>query len=479
MFYFYLVVGRPKPYIIDVSSEDVGSKDVYSRYPATDLRRPLVRMDFGFTESRHSPGSQLEYGQPERIARQHTIARKQLPNRLVSAEGQQAPQRTLRRLRSRSAQQLRSTNLIPAPSALIATPISQPAFPHHQTTSNQRSQPLGPLFFDESTLSWRPLLVAAEEDTAFQTSPPRPSISRQRTVPAGSAVRRQSGIDLKPLPPLPSRFRLGEDELPWQTAHDIPAWLPPDSDVDLTPRSIHTEPVSAGSSHARSPSLSHIVSPMSTYAQPISRSINSSSPGQYYSSSTPQHGLTYPPSTYSHMIGAEDIASPPSFSAFSTASRNGNEDPNRARDMAILQSAMLTIDSPVVYQDRERFDEYSQGLGDDWDTQAEVAHLPRGVSVGPSLGWAVRVEPEAAFALRNDERRESQPIEYASTAFHVGDWIREDFAASYYGESIDEREDMWPSSTRLYHESDWYWDGNGWRRGSVGSGLGRRRSMLG
>jgi len=131
-----------------------------------------------------------------------------------------------RRMRSRSALQLRTSPV--SPEAVTLSPgqyderdyhpfhpepvfHSEPVF-HQSPVSVRDHRPAQP---SQSTYRSSPVSLNTFSPQHANSYPPlqTPQASSSR-MPPFAAVR-QSTIDRKPLPPLPSRFRLGSDALPW------------------------------------------------------------------------------------------------------------------------------------------------------------------------------------------------------------------------------------------------------------------------
>ena len=132
-----------------------------------------------------------------------------------------------RRMRSRSALQLRTSPV--SPEAVTLSPEQydlrdyhpfhpEPVFHpesviHPSTVSVRDHHPAQP---SQSTYRSSPVSLSTFSPQHANSYPPpqTPQASSSRMPPFAAAVR-QSTIDRKPLPPLPSRFRLGSDALPW------------------------------------------------------------------------------------------------------------------------------------------------------------------------------------------------------------------------------------------------------------------------
>jgi hypothetical protein len=150
-----------------------------------------------------------------------------------------------RRMRSRSALQLRTSPV--SPEAVTLSPGQYDQRDYHPFHPDPVFHP-EPVFHP-SPVSARDHRPAQVSQSAYRSSPislstfspqhansypppqtPQASSSR---MPPFSALR-QSTIDRKPLPPLPSRFRLGSDALPWSS----PTILDPEDITYSEPSSI-------------------------------------------------------------------------------------------------------------------------------------------------------------------------------------------------------------------------------------------------
>lgn len=137
----------------------------------------------------------------------------------------------------------------------------------------------------------------------------------------------------QPLPPTPSQFRLGEDNMPWS----MPAWY-------------------------RSPD-------QPAFASPSVSAMDQETYRTYYRS--PDQPAFASPSTWHRSPEHPGFASPSVVGADQETYRT--EDPQRVRELETLQQAMMTVDS----------------LGHDgWEpwTWESVGEMPRGPR---SIGWAV------------------------------------------------------------------------------------------
>jgi hypothetical protein len=120
--------------------------------------------------------------------------------------------------------------------------------------------------------------------------------------------------------------------------------------------------------------------------------------------------------------------------------RSLSVDPERARELAVLHAAMLSIDALG--------DGFSEPHGS-WDAMGEIAHMPRGPR---DLGWAVRVEPRSEKEEEEKEPEMGHNVPWSESGLQRG----------------RERE-IWQE----YSYEEWERAG---REGSVWVGLQRRRS---
>jgi hypothetical protein len=150
-----------------------------------------------------------------------------------------------RRIRSRSALQLRTSPVSPESVTLSPEQYTardyhpfhpEPVFPpepvFHPSPVSVRDH--YPPQISESSYRLSPISLSSFSPQHSNSYPPpqTPQASSSR-MPPFAAVR-QSTIDRKPLPPLPSRFRLGSDDLPWSS----PTIIDPDGQEYSEPSSI-------------------------------------------------------------------------------------------------------------------------------------------------------------------------------------------------------------------------------------------------
>jgi hypothetical protein len=213
--------------------------------------RVEVGVSFSPTRSR-----QMSFG----YASRNTEERNYHPDTLVPAGGSLgagAPQNQIqneertrtrrRRMRSRSALQLRTSPV--SPEAVTLSPEQygqrdyQPFHPepifhrepvYHPSPVSARDYPPG----QQSQSTYRPSPISLSTFSpqhANSYPPPQTPQASSSRMPQFAAVR-QSTIDRKPLPPLPSRFRLGSDALPWSS----PTIVDPDDITYSEPSNIST-----------------------------------------------------------------------------------------------------------------------------------------------------------------------------------------------------------------------------------------------
>jgi hypothetical protein len=298
------------------------------------------------------------------------------PGYVGGEDEQERPRR--RRIRSRSALQLRTNNLSMSPVSEIS-PENFDGFSPQSGHAHHPSHSSG-----MSTNTFVPQQVSAHQPYQSYTypSPSQPydlsspndafqsyqdytsqSTGPSRRTPAAFYPIRQSTIDRKPLPPLPSRFRLGEDDLPWSSPTILPntdsPWTP-----FAEPASLHHTQNSITSDHS-------------------TEQFRSSSPVSYFDQEQAQMSPMTPPTQHRFASSDNERANP--------TNERVNEDPFRTRELASLQSAMLTIDS---------IDSPGWSPGDsgfNWD--GGLPSGPRGI------GWAVRVEDPREERERERLRR--------------------------------------------------------------------------
>ncbi|KAI9743323.1 MAG: hypothetical protein M1818_003169 [Claussenomyces sp. TS43310] len=363
MLYFYLVIGKARPYLVadDTPTSTAGHH--------RDANLPIwpgvqMKMEFGSTASTGANRRQALSGNDRGNAHDRTGRRQQqqrhphpaslMPGvhrtHVVHAE---RPQPT----RTRSAMQL-GGNPPAASAAQIGTPSSQP------TASPSESRPVRLCFcgFDpnkehEGAASFAQNDQTVAPQTAASTHLQRPQATRRSTQFSFVSSRPASAL-YKPLPPNPNRFRLGEDDLPWTTAMDVPSWLPEDGDTAR--EDIYAGP-SIPSRSTNPPGHAHTSSAVSAA-----------------SSSSPRKGHCHQPTISSISTGYHD-----GDDAYHS------EDPQRTRDLGILQQAMMTVDS----MDHDWWD--ADGYRDERRETADSADRRM------DLGWAVRVEPSWDIGLRS------------------------------------------------------------------------------
>jgi hypothetical protein len=159
---------------------------------------------------------------PERMMLEDRGVRSGSQQPLEDEERQRRPPR--RQRRSRSALQLRTSPISPE-SVIISSPEQYPPTDYHPfhpepvyfpTPISARENRASPSI-DTVLSPYRPSPTVMGQYPPLHSNsypPPQTPIASSSRAPPLTAVR-QSTIDRKPLPPLPSGFRLGSDELPW------------------------------------------------------------------------------------------------------------------------------------------------------------------------------------------------------------------------------------------------------------------------
>jgi len=279
-----------------------------------------------------------------------------------------------RRIRTRSALQLRTSPVSPV-SVLspeeynqaeyhgFYPPNQEPVFHPSPVTRNHRPAQNSQSTYRPSPISEKsyPGLNAFTYPSSSHANsypPPQTPQASSSRIPPFPGVR-QSTIDRKPLP---SRFRLGEEGLPWNS----PTFIPPADYLFAEPSSI-----SLGSPEIMYAEMRRLGSPAESTRR-----------------------LASPPESM------RTLGSPAS-----TESRR-LEDPQRDSELGQLHQAMLGIDSMSLNND------WWEPAGS-WDQLGEIGSLPRGPR---GLGWAIAVptrdegnEGTGPSSQRNDDDLGSPP----------------------------------------------------------------------
>lgn len=300
------------------------------------------------------------------------------------------------------------------------------------------------------------LNVLAGSYTTIRQQPPHPERTIEaRPSPPQRMFSRQE-IERKPLPEVPSRFRLGEAGMPWDSPHmpliavdgaypeqqqsatysarsaSSPSDLEQKYVGDFQRRSVSsptTPIISPQSSHAsthKGAGHSRMISWGFTSAGCISPNLTTASSkstikGKMVANPPPLRGSPpdiplplvprSPPSQIHQQPAVETPVLEPGTGHEETEdeaikrelqeakdARRLTTDPQRARELGELNAAMVGFEALD--------DRFYEPVGT-WDTSSELAGLPRG---SQSLGWAIRVEPEMeqADAERRAARRKAK-----------------------------------------------------------------------
>jgi hypothetical protein len=152
-----------------------------------------------------------------------------------------------RRMRSRSALQLRTSPVSAEEVTLSPEPYDQRDYHpfHPEPAFHPEHCPAQP---SQSTYRPSPVSLRTFSPQHANSYPPpqTPQASSSQMPPFAAAVR-QSTIDRKPLPPLPSRFRLGSDALPWAS----PTIIDPDDMTYSEPSNLSIDEPSEPTQPAR------------------------------------------------------------------------------------------------------------------------------------------------------------------------------------------------------------------------------------
>jgi hypothetical protein len=341
----------------------------------------FVKVDFGLSFSNESQ-RQLSFGYSSRPFNDTLIGRLVPGGR----QGRRRHQEQSRE-RSRSAVQLRSGTLVhpaareyphPGLQPRSVAPAPVPPGSNWLTENLQR-----PGLIHTNTA---PVISPVEVQRPYpvRSSSLRAVSMPSQAGPSQALMRRKSVIERKPLPPSPSRFRLGEANMPWSSpvmpitspgpsaysAISAPSstWLSPDIPV---PRNSFSSPIT--------PTFSpYVVSPILSSPEALTRRSETS---RFTDDDDEEEAPEFTTQRrYTDPIETEPITTPRPLPL--------REDPERTRDLAALQQAMMSIDA---------VSNEPWAPSEPWDSAAELAHLPRGPR---GLGWAVRVEEPAPLATQ-------------------------------------------------------------------------------